>query len=75
MRPLNQGRVIHASDRVTSSVALQREVRHVPEGGVRNFGQDPEGGTVNVAREGDPTKSGNLNFYLGGMYTIIWRPT
>ena len=67
--------MIHTSDRITASSAREGEVRHVPEGGVRNFGQDPEGGTVNVAREGDPTKSGYLNFEPGGMYTTSWRPT
>ena len=56
-------------------MAREGEARQVPEGGGRNFGQDPEGGTVSVSHEGDPTKSGYLVFEPGGVYTINWRPT
>ena len=48
-------------------------MRHIPEVGGRHFGQYPERGTASVAREGEPTKSGNLTFEPGGMSTINWR--
>ena len=62
--------MVHAPDRVTASVAHNVEVRHVPEGGGGNFEKYPKGVTASVAREGDPTKSGYLNFDPGGMSTI-----
>ena len=46
---------------------------HVPEGGSVKFEKYPERGTVSVAREGDPTKSGYLTFDLGGLSTTKWR--
>ena len=50
-----------------------KKVRHVPETGGRKFGQYPECGTPSVACEGEPTKSGYLNFDPGEMSTINWR--
>ena len=38
--------------------------------GGKNYGQDPEGGTTSVAREGDPTKAGYLTFDPGGISTM-----
>ena len=58
MRPYCQGGVVHAPERVVSSVAPKGEVGHVPEVGGRNCVQDPEGGTTNVTRKGDPTELG-----------------
>ena len=49
--------------------------RNIPEEGGGNFAQDPAGGTVRVAREGDTTKLGYLTFGSGIMYTINWNPT
>ena len=60
-------------ERVAASMDCKVEVRHVPEGGGGNFGQDPEGGTASVAHELDPPKSGYLAFDPGGMSTINWR--
>ena len=48
------------------------ELRHVPEGGGRNFGQEPEGGTAIVACERCTTKSGYFTIDPGGMSTINW---
>ena len=48
-------------------------MRHISEGGVRNFGQDPELGTTSVSRKGDTTKSGYLIFDPSGMSSINWR--
>ena len=75
LRPHHQRKVGHAPDRVTARVAHQGEARHVSEGGGGKFGQYPEGGTASVDLQGDPTKSGYLNFEPGGMYTTSWRPT
>ena len=55
-------------------MAHEGEVGHVPEGGGRNFEQDPEGVTASVDRKGDPTKSGYLTFDPGGMSTINCSP-
>ena len=52
----------------------ERKVRNAPEGGGRKFEQYPEGGTLNVACEGDPTKSGYLTFDPGGLSIINLRP-
>ena len=48
-------------------------MRHFPEGGGGNFGQDPEGSTSSVDLDGDPNTSGYIIFDPGGMYTINWR--
>ena len=66
--------MVHSPERVTASVACEGEVRHMPEGGGGNFGQDCEGSTVSVAHVGDTTKSGYLKFYQGGMSIIKFRP-
>ena len=67
-------RVGHTIDREAVIVAREKEVGHDPEGGGRNFDQDPEGVTASVSRKGYPTKSGYLTFDAGGMYTINWKP-
>ena len=59
--------MVNVPERVAASVALEREVRHIPEGGGGNFGKYPEGGTTSVSRKGDHTKSGYLTFDPGGM--------
>ena len=46
--PRCRGRVGHAPERVTSSMAREGEVGHIPEGGTGKFEQDSEGGTVTV---------------------------
>ena len=48
-------------------------MRHAPNGGGGNILQDPELGTTNVARKGDPTKSGYLIFDPNKMSTINWK--
>ena len=53
-------------------MAREGEVIHVPEVGGGKFGQYTEGGTTRVDFKGEPTKSGYLTFYLGGMSTINW---
>ena len=75
LHPHRRGIVGHAPDRVTARVAHQGEARQVPEIGGGKFRQYPEGGTASVDLQGDPTKSGYLNFDLGGMSTINWSPT
>ena len=62
MRLRQQGRVGQPPEIVAASVAHKREARNSPEGGGRNFGQYPEGGTASVYRELYPTKSGYLTF-------------
>ena len=73
--PRRQGRVGHDPERVKASVDCKGKVKHVPDGGGVNFGQYTEGGTASVAREGDTTKPGWVNFDPGGKYTIKWKPT
>ena len=73
--PCRQRRVGPTTQRVTSRVAHKVEVRHVPEGGGGNFGQDTEGVNTIVDHNGDPNKSGYLNFDPGGISTINWSPT
>ena len=51
------------------------ELCHVPEGGGKNFGQNPEVSTGSVACEGETTKSGYLTFDPGGTSSTIWRKT
>ena len=65
----------HPPERVTVSVDCEGEVRHIPEGGGRHFGQDPELDTASVACEGEITNSGYLTFGPGGISTINRRPT
>ena len=65
--------MVYPPDRVAESVVHEKEERHVPEGGGGNFGKYPEGGTVIMASEGYPTKSGYLTFDPGGMSTINRR--
>ena len=64
----------HPPERVTVSVYREGEVRYIPEGGGRHFGQDPELGTASVAGEGEITNSGYLTFFPGGISTINRRP-
>ena len=73
LRPRLRRKVGHPPERVAESVAREGEVRQVPEGGYRNFVQDTEGYTVSVGHGVDPTKSGYLKFYPGGMSTINKR--
>ena len=75
LHPRLQGIVSHAPEKVAVSVACKGEVIHIPEGGGRKFGPDPERGTASVACYGDPKKSGYLTFDPGGISTINWRPT
>ena len=65
-----RGRVGHPVERVAAIVSCEGEVGHLPEGCGGNFEQDIEGGTVSVAREGDPKNSGYLTFEPDGMTTI-----
>ena len=60
-------------EKVTERLACEVESGHTKGGSEGTLKPDPEGGTVGVAREGDPTKSGYLNFDPSGMYTINWR--
>ena len=48
-------------------------IGHVPEGGIGNFEKDPYGGTVSVARKGDPAKLGYFTFDPGVISTTNWR--
>ena len=73
--PCLWGRVGHASEIVTAKVFYEGEVRHIPKGCDRTFGQYPEGRTSSVAREVETIHSGYLNFDPGGMSTINWRWT
>ena len=52
---------------------LEGDVRHVPEGGGRKFGHDPEGGTTCVASNRESTKSGYLTLGSGGMSKINFQ--
>ena len=58
LRTSHRGRLDHAPERVTASMAHEGEVRHVSEGGGGNLGQYNEGGNTRVDCDGDPTKSG-----------------
>ena len=63
----------HTPEKVVAKLDREGEVRHDQEDSVRNFGQDPEGGTTSVVHEEESTKSGYLKFESGGMPTINWR--
>ena len=60
-------------EKFTASLTCEGESGQAPEGSEGKLKPDLEGGTVRVAREGEPTKSGNLTFEPGGMSTINWR--
>ena len=75
LNPHCQGRVGHAPETVAEVMACEVEVRHVPEVGGRNFGQDPEGGTASVAHEGDPSNLRYIAFDPGGISKINLSPT
>ena len=49
LHPCYLERVVQPQERVKAIIASEGEVRHVPEGGGENFGQDPEVGTGSVA--------------------------
>ena len=49
------------------------QARHITEGRGGNFEQYPKGGTASVDLEGDPNKSGYLNFDPGELSTINWK--
>ena len=59
--------------KVTASLAFKGGSVQVPEGSEGNFKPDPEGGTASVDHEGDPTKSGYLNFDSSGVSKINWN--
>ena len=60
-------------DKVTEILACEGEPGQDPEGSEGNLKPYTEGGTASVARQGEPDKSGYLNFDPSGMYTINWR--
>ena len=60
-------------EKFTASLACEVESGQAPGGSEGNFKPDPKGGSVSVAREGEPTKSGCLNFDPSGISTIRSR--
>ena len=60
-------------EKFTASLTCEGESGQAPEGSEGKLKPDLEGGTVRVAREGEPTKSGYLNFDPSGMSIINWR--